>query len=492
MSLAVSVCFSRTVRLMLCSIFFVPSFALAEEADAKKWKELTNNDLSAMHQLIVSAHPGALDSNNKAFASWVEQGYLEARQLSAQVKSKKDSLAVLNFYIAGFQDGHVGLSQSKQEKSSWAGFVLGMKGQSFIVKNVSKDWPVPLPPVGSEVVACDNKSVREILESDLSPYIDRRLKLHSTWLHLATQLTVDDVNYPVLGRVLPNNCLVTLPNGDQQHFTLLWRQERGELDPLLSQPQPPQTLKDLGDGRYWIHVSNFTPSAAENASLDKMLSGIKSINDAKLVVLDARGNRGGNSLVGVEILSALLGSKVVNGVGEQSRAYAMWRVSPFALSTLSHVLKSMEGDYGKSSEAYKFVSGLTGSMGLALREKKDWLRQPSSSSIDQGKLKGFNAQGFKGKLALVTDSFCASACLDFADIVLAIPGTVHLGLPTSADTQYIDIGSQSLPSGAQFWLPLKVWRDRARGNNQSYDPSFIFDGDINDTAAVQKWVLDTI
>lgn len=90
---------------------------------------------------------------------------------------------------------------------------------------------------------------------------------------------------------------------------------------------------------------------------------------------------------------------------------------------------------------------------------------------------------------LVTDSFCASACLDFADAVLAVPGAIHFRLSTSGDTLYIDIGSQALPSGAQFWLPLKVWRGRVRGNNQSYDPRYIFDGDINDTSAVQQWVL---
>ncbi|MCE0970099.1 hypothetical protein [Pseudomonas putida] len=90
---------------------------------------------------------------------------------------------------------------------------------------------------------------------------------------------------------------------------------------------------------------------------------------------------------------------------------------------------------------------------------------------------------------LVTDSFCASACLDFADAVLAVPGTIHFRLSTSGDTLYIDIGSQALPSGAQFWLPLKVWRGRVRGNNQSYDPRYSFDGDINDTSAVQQWVL---
>jgi hypothetical protein len=475
-------------------LFFVvsPSFLLADEAQVKDWVGLTVNDLSVIRQLIVDSHPGAIDSKNEAFADWVERGYLEASQLARRVNSRKDSQAVLNFYIAGFKDGHVGQSQPDKGSSSWAGFILDMRGQRFVVKHVAKNWPVPLPPMDSEVISCDNKSVREKLESEISPYVDRRLNLQSTWLHLAQKLTVDDASYPVLARDLSKSCLVALPNGVRQNFTLLWQEDSGQLEAFLHQPQPPQTLKNLGGGRYWIHVSNFMPSAAENASLDKMLDVVKRLNDANLVVLDTRGNRGGNSLVGAEILSALLGSQLVKSLDESSRAYAMWRVSPFALSTLNRALTTMDSDYGKNSEAYKFVFSLTKSMEVALHGKKDWLRQPSTSSVDQEGARSVNAQGFKGKLALVTDSFCASACLDFADVVLAVPGVVHLGLPTSADTLYIDIGAQTLPSGAQFWLPLKVWRGRARGNNQSYDPQFVFDGDINDTAAVQKWVLDTL
>lgn len=480
----------KRLCLMLLLLVVLPSFVLADEAHAKDWREITVNDLSVIRQLVVTSHPGAIDSENESFSDWVERGYLDASQLSRRVNSRKDSLAVLNFYIAGFKDGHVGLNQSDKGSSSWAGFILGMRGRSFVVRHVAGNWPVPLPPIGSEVISCDNKSVREKIESEISPYIDRRLDLQSTWLHLAQQLTIDDASYPVLARDLLKNCLVALPNGERQNFALLWQEDSGQLKAFLRQPQPPQSLQSLGEGRYWIHVSNFMPSAAENASLDKMLEAIKSINDAKLVVLDTRGNRGGNSLVGAEILSALLGSQLVKNLGEPSRAYAMWRVSPFALSTLNNALTTMGSDYGKDSEAYRFVLGLTGSMEGALHEKKDWLRQPNTSSVLQEGARGSNAQGFKGKLALVTDSFCASACLDFADVVLAVPGVVHLGLPTSGDTLYIDIGSQTLPSGSEFWLPLKVWRGRTRGNNQGYDPKFVFNGDINDTPAVQQWVLD--
>ncbi|TFB32433.1 peptidase [Pseudomonas sp. F01002] len=478
----------RFLTVVLAGVGVVGS-VFADESPKGGLVDMAVTDLSAVHQLIVSSHPGTIDQENKSFIDWVERGYREAKQLALRVSSERDAQAVLGFYISGFKDGHVGVYQSSKGKSSWAGFMLDMRGEDFVVSRVPKEWPVPLPPIDSRVISCDGKTVREILGDEISPYVDRRLNLKSTWNHLAKHLTVDDADYPVLARKRASNCLVVLPSGVQQNFALLWQEDRGQLNDFLTQPQPPQALQNLGGGRYWVHASNFAPSAVENASLEKMLDALKNIDDAKLVVLDTRGNRGGNSLVGARILSALLGEKFVESLDQSSRSYAMWRVSPLALATLNSALASMESDYGKNSDAYKFVSGLRESMSAALVERKDWLRQPDTSSLDQDRSKESNQKTFKGQLVLVTDSFCASACLDFADAVLAVPGATHFGLSTSGDTLYIDIGSQVLPSGAQFWLPLKVWRGRVRGNNQSYDPQYVFDGDINDTPAVQKWLL---
>ncbi|MCE5990464.1 S41 family peptidase [Pseudomonas sp. NY15349] len=478
----------RVLIVVLAGVGVVGS-VFADDSPKGGLVDMAVRDLSAVHQLIVSSHPGAIDQENKVFTDWVERGYQEAKQLALRVRSERDAQAVLGFYVSGFKDGHVGVYQSRKGKSSWAGFMLDMRGEDLVVGRVAKAWPVPLPPIGSKIISCDGKTVREVLGNEISPYVDRRLNLKSTWGHLAKYLTVDDADYPVLARKRAANCLAVLPGGVQQHFALAWQEDRGQLKDFLTRPQPPQALRNLGGGRYWVHASNFAPSTPESASLEKMLDTLGTLDDAKLVVLDTRGNRGGNSLVGARILSALLGEQFVESLSQSSRSYAMWRVSPLALATLNSALAGMESDYGKHSEAYKFVAGMRKSMSAALVKREDWLRQPETSSIDQDRFKDSSPKPFKGQLVLVTDSFCSSACLDFADAVLAVPGTTHFGLSTSGDTLYIDIGSHVLPSGAQFWLPLKVWRGRVRGNNQSYDPQYVFDGDINDTPAVQKWVL---
>lgn len=142
-----------------------------------------------------------------------------------------------------------------------------------------------------------------------------------------------------------------------------------------------------------------------------MLDTLRHIEDAKLVVLDTRGNRGGHSLVGARILSALLGEAFVESLGQSSHSYAMWRVSPLALATLDSALASMQGNHEKNNDAYTFVSGMRESMNAALVGKQDWLRQPDTSSLDQGRVKDSSPVRFKGQRVLVTDSFCASASL---------------------------------------------------------------------------------
>ena len=96
---------------------------------------------------------------------------------------------------------------------------------------------------------------------------------------------------------------------------------------------------------------------------------------------------------------------------------------------------------------------------------------------------------FHGKVVLVTDEHCASACLDFADLVRSVPGAIHMGQATSADTLYMDIGRVALPSGNHLVIPLKVWRNRLRGNNEVLQPDVPLQVDIRDDAAVRQAVL---
>ncbi len=96
-----------------------------------------------------------------------------------------------------------------------------------------------------------------------------------------------------------------------------------------------------------------------------------------------------------------------------------------------------------------------------------------------------------GRVFFLTDAWCASACLGFADLVLAIDGVTHIGAETSADAIYIDNRSVALPSEqGRFGFSMKVYRGRVRGHNVSYVPDLFWDGSMADDEGLERWVLE--
>jgi hypothetical protein len=100
--------------------------------------------------------------------------------------------------------------------------------------------------------------------------------------------------------------------------------------------------------------------------------------------------------------------------------------------------------------------------------------------------RGGKLRQHSGKIVLLTDAKCFSACLDFADTVLKVPGALHVGETTSADAVYIDGWRMLLPSGNVLSFPLKVWRNRVRGNNEPLRPSVEIALDTLDDAAIHS------
>ena len=120
-----------------------------------------------------------------------------------------------------------------------------------------------------------------------------------------------------------------------------------------------------------------------------------------------------------------------------------------------------------------------------------WVRQLVPDVLDREALlaRGASLWRFAGTLAVLTDANCASACFEFADFVRRLPGARHLGRTTSADTRYDDVGFAPLPSGDRLMVPLKVWRDRGRVDNEPLVPDLPLEGDIDDDAVTIPAVL---
>ena len=134
----------------------------------------------------------------------------------------------------------------------------------------------------------------------------------------------------------------------------------------------------------------------------------------------------------------------------------------------------------------RMVSGL----GAAVERGDALWRQPDFNDGDEAAAAqaGPPTTAMRARTWVLTDYGCASACLDAVDVLTAAGATV-IGQETSADTVYMEIRRQALPSGrAQAHLPMKVYRGRARGNNETVVPAHVWDGDMSDTAGIEAWV----
>jgi hypothetical protein len=359
-----------------------------------------------------------------------------------------------------------------------------------------------LPPVGAELLACDGLSPQQIVEQRLAPYYSRRQTERDSQFRaflLHTRSFADDelkrCSYrtndgKTLQFEIVNKSFVT----DEYFPHVLQALSKGS----PSDSRPRDNGYTLKNGVLWIAVANFNlrPGTSEAADLEKLLTGLAALTDVKQIVFDTRGNRGGDSRVGGKIFEAATGGLEYDrsNLASLPRTYAQWRVSDVAIATFAKHVEKMSKLYGTDSNQASVGRVMYNRLKDAKTAGQQWARQDSDVRITPADIvaRGGHLRRFNGAVALVTDHNCASACLDFADLVRSVPRSVHLGETTSADAVYIDTGRVKLPSGNSLVVPLKVWRNRLRGNNEPWVPKFPLTVDMNDDDAVRGAVLTAL
>lgn len=101
----------------------------------------------------------------------------------------------------------------------------------------------------------------------------------------------------------------------------------------------------------------------------------------------------------------------------------------------------------------------------------------------------------KGKVFLLTDYGCGSACISsFVDEMMRFPGVTQIGAETHVDRRSGGWPEGfELPSGlATIRMGRMVREGRKWGENEAWKPSIRFDGNIADTEAVKRWILDEV
>lgn len=439
---------------------------LTSAANANPWSELAIEDLHGIHDIIRDNHPGPVDPENPHFRDWMEGGLVKAMAKARVARNYSDYFRALQFYANGFEDGHLNIFPIVAPQSAdWPGFVIGTGAEgSPEVISAESDSGVK---VGDRIESCDGQPIDALMRTRTDPYF---------WNRAIPQARLMWVSQMFVANPDEQDSRLKSCRFSSGEVKLNWRSSpvdalQKKIDPRLA--DTPFALTQVA-GVWFVRVPRFYFKLANDqksyeALIDDLKAKASELRKAT-VVFDVRGNPGGNSDLGYEVASALWGESWPKRIRSSLDWTVDWRVS--------HANIQMVAKEGQTA--------LVQAMNEAQAQRKTLVafNNPPAKPTDTPP-----PDPVIGRVFLLTDSVCASACLDFADLMLHIPGVVQVGGATYADAVYIDGNVLPLPSGlTKIAYGMKVYRHRIRGNNQWYEPKYRRPGGQMTDEAIAKWV----
>lgn len=447
-------------------------------------------DLEAAQAFIRATHPGAVPGIDEAFLRQLDAGFGEALALAAQLPAQDQALAAMKAYKVAFKDGHIWVTPPPNQSNDpmqWAGWTAAPTGQRYLVRDVAPSWQGVLPAPGDELVRCDGQPIDAFLQARIAPFVDRRHALEGVRATLALLLTNRVATLPLPASSMPRECTFRSPNGIASTLPVVWTQSQEGFRMNAFTRAAPGVKRWRGG--YWVYANEFYPPPSKLEAVQRLVQEVASIPaEAPFVVFDTRGNEGGSSVYGYELLSALMKSGMPAG---NSGSTARWRVSSLKIEQLRQELAKYPASASETMNV-QVLNSIIATLVQAQQEGKVLAEQETRKLKLRLEIPADTDAAFKGRVILVTDSRCASACMDFVDMVRSVPGMLHVGRETSGDTNYMEIIHLPLPSGATLVTPTKVWSGRTRGINESAKPHEEFLGDIRDTGELRKWLAERL
>ena len=463
----------------------------AARATPVDWGQTLRSDAQAMRDILAADHPGAVDPQNPAFAVTLEDGLRAAQAQALHTDSAGGWYWAMKAYAARFDDAHLQIVPADTAPSlptQWAGFLTAYtKGALTVayVDHATKD----VPPLGARLFGCDGVSAGTLAAARVGFYVgqwalEAQRTKYGAWL-------VEDRGNPWLA---PLRICTFSVAGHRKVYRLKWQAiSPADLTAAEARAMPKRrtefAYRQIDDGTWWLSFPDFSgnPQGAEfktlTAAMDRMRADQAVLRGARRIILDVRGNGGGSSAWG-DAIAGVIWDETWRTAHPVPRPTAVdWRVSKGNIAALQGYLDSYRASGNDAAGLQEEVAGMT----AAYQAHETWWHRPLD---DAPAAPAGGGVAPKVKVFVLTDEWCFSACLDAVDEWKA-NGAIQVGRSTGADTLYIENKLVPLPSGqAQLAVSMKVYRGRARGNNQPQLPDHVWDGNMDDDAAILAWVRD--
>lgn len=453
--------------LLILVLALTSMIAVATPTD---WTQATANDLHAMRDLLVENTPQYID-RYKPFMDWLDKGLQPSLLLAKKADTEAGYYYTLAYYAEGFHNGHIHVDIGKLPYL-YAGLLLQYQNGEYTVKYRDLTFS-DLPPLNAKLLSCGKQPAQSIVDHDIISY--RFIpKLEASYNKSANYLFFDANPF----RDYAKECGFEV-NGKKHSYSMTWKKvssDEASHEIKLFQPKYPFRLQTFGKSGLWISIPTLFPEGTDRDFFDMLVKAAPSFRSYHPIVLDVRGNTGGNSQWAYVFLAGLYGEsfakqtfslkeaqdKEVFRVSQKNIAFMKWLCHQYPAQ--DHVLKQLQAALQKGQTLVKIIDMDTPVSGSKM------------SSL------------FLNKLYFLTDNQCFSACLDFADYIHWLPNTTHIGLSTDADSPYTANNNATLSGGAHFMYTMKMHRARIRGDNEPYIPKYRYAGDISNTDNLMAWV----
>jgi Peptidase family S41 len=484
--------------------------APTKPASPDAWRELTLRDLASIDKNIRDHTPIPLDTENAASLAWLEKGMVEAQARAANVTNEVGWYYTLAAFVNGFRDPHVAIRPVGTLPSPrWPGFIAAAYGANAVVVMRDVD-DQDAPAIGTEILQCDGKALGALTEERVFPFVmnaripaDRRRAIPRLFL---------DRQIPFAPA--PASCRIKTKTGERD-LVLRWRLAPTEADAKQFAawnqafnsagigPTPDFGITEPAPGITWISVPTFNSGGESGTKLDALVKDVEKRGDAMrsggAIVIDTRGNGGGNSAWADRLANAIFTPDVIRKHRANSWPSGTdWRASEGNIAAWKDFDSVLAKDFGTLSKERLFPQLVATSMQTALDNNESIWRQGDRKTGKSGGLTqkriglADKPSPFNARVYFLSNGSCGSSCLNFADTVLFIPGVKLIGAATSADGMLMDVRNVETASGlARLTIPQKVARGRARGNLEFYAQDIAYDG-LWDDAAVRAWVMALI
>jgi hypothetical protein len=484
-----------TTLVMLVITSITADAQSADNAESLDWAAIFRDDLQAARDIILDSHPGPVDALNPEFVDWLRAGFEQQIVLAKSIDSVDEYVYAMLKYIGGFRDGHLGIRFNVDRgPARWPGFFTTWRNGTVVVHTVDPAVVSELAE-GDQLQSCDGQSAEQLIRQRVFDFqFDPALP--ASWVPAAARIFVDLGN-PFVD--VPRQCIFVREDR-QIALNLRWRElswddHRDDYTAARGRTRPEVGLFVPENGVYWLQASTFGPNETQITAYHNAFRQLRAARpDAKLIVLDMRGNDGGSSMWADLFAEALWDESPGND--EERATFVEWRVSEGNVAYWETVPPMLAEQFGDSHSAYHWSNHVLQHLAASLQDGQSLWREtpaegePDSPETSTARNSNLASPGYDGTIVVLTDTTCGSACLDAMSLLAEVPGVVHVGSVTAADTQYMESRPAELPSGlATLVIPIKVYRGRVRPDGGYFTPALQFDGLHWTDEALRAWVL---